>query len=51
MSDLEGMKKQLDDLYYLYINCAGDQDRQFDAAMDVASALGLSKEFKQMIGG
>lgn len=50
--DMHMMQKQLlDSLYYLYMYGAGDQELKLDAAINIACALGLSKEFKQMIGG
>lgn len=49
--ELEKQERVLHDLRYLYMNCAGDQDIQYDAAINVSAALGLSKEFKLMIGG
>lgn len=48
-SELERQEELLRDLYYLFEFCGGV--RTFDAAINVAAALGLSNEFKRMIGG
>ena len=46
--ELERQEELLQDLYYLY-ECTGFS--ALGAAINIAAALGLSNEFKRMIGG